>query len=366
MTLRIAIVGRHPTLEPGFNAAMSLNEALGFEAHGCEVTLYLPVSPDHDPDALLAKHGLTYDLLDRHGGRFDIRPITSAAEVSADVMVWQSYRASEHELLMQFKGRDIIRTKNPPRMFIGDPEHDRTRAQGTLAQLDLVALSLQADHDIILRDHPDLASRYAYVPRGFVVKWLHGANRGAVPIIGLDRAVKADDDVGLARAHIASTIGRLRQTYPQLHALTLREQVPEIASEKVPNLPLRDYYDRFLNRLWLYFPIDFEHSVHVSGYSRSPTGQRIFKGLYENQIVEAQIAGALIVTRRDDIPTELIMLPDQSIVEDYDDIDALTATAGAHIEDFDARSAETRRLAAERHSHIRMTGMWLDAISRLR
>ena len=30
MTKKIAIIGRHPTLEPGFNGGMSLNEALGF------------------------------------------------------------------------------------------------------------------------------------------------------------------------------------------------------------------------------------------------------------------------------------------------------------------------------------------------
>jgi hypothetical protein len=367
VSLRIAIVGRHPTLEPGFNAAMSLDEALGFEAHGCEVTLCLPISPDHDPDALLASQGLDYDTLDRFGGSFDIRPIASAADVSADVLVWQSYRASEHQLLLQFKDRDILRTKNPPRMLTGHLEDDRRRAAGSLKQLDLVALSLQADMDILLRDHPDLAAHYAYVPRGFVPEWLHGRNRSDRPTVGLDRAIKpANEDVAPARAHIIETVLRLRKNYPDLHALTLREQVAEIGSERIPHVPLRDYYDRFINRLHIYFPIDFEQSVHVSGLTRSPEGQRIFTGLYENQIVETQMAGGLIVSRRDDIPTELIMLPGVSLVESYDDIDALVEVASAHLDNFEARSAETRRLATERHSHIRMTAMWLDAIATFR
>lgn len=366
MAKRIAIVGRHPVLEPGFNAAMSLNEALGFEAHGCHVTLYLPISSDHDPHALLARAGFAgFDTLPRFGGSFDIVPFHAAPEVSgADVLVWQSYRASEHPLLLSFRGTSILRTKNAPRIFTGFVKDDRRRATGLMQQFDLMALSLRADARVARSSLED-ARGFRYVPRGFVVDWLNGTGRTPTPTIGMDRAIKTADDGARARAHIVEVATRLRGALPSLHVLTLRETIESLASENVPNLPLRDYYDRFLNRLWLYFPIDFEHSVHVSGYSRSPEGRRLFTGLYENQIVEAQIAGGLVIARRDDIPRELVMLPKESIVDDYEDGDALFAAAMAHIEHFEERSRLTRAMARERHSHIEMTRAWLAAIDRI-
>lgn len=368
MARSIAIVGRHPLLEPGFNAAMSLNEALGFEAHGCKVTLYLPVSADHDPHALLARSGVaSFDELPRYGGQFDVRPIRSARDVQgADVLVWQTYRASEQEMLPQFTGMSLLRTKNPPRVFARTPDRDRRRAKGITDHLDLVALSLRADLRVVREVAPELAGRFHHVPRGFNVDWLTGAQRGDTPVLGMDRAVKTEDAGERARRHIMATIRQLRGEYPDLHVLTLRERLDEIGSEQIPHLPLLDYYAAFMNRLWLYLPIDFEHSVHVKGLHTLPNGRRLFTGLYENQIVEAQVAGALVIVRRGDIPRELLMLPEESIVEDYEDIDSIAAKARAHIESFAERSARSQRLARKKHNHVEMARAWLAGMDAVR
>lgn len=360
---KIAIVGRHTALQPGFNAAMSLNEALGFEAHGCEVTLYLPHTEGRNPRRDLRRAGYrSFDDLPRFGGRFDVKPFAKGTEVGqADVLVWQTYNAADQPLLLELRRPSMLRTKNVPRAFTGNPARDAKRLAALSENFDLVALSLRADQHIVREHFPDHKRRFRYVPRGFVADWLDGNGRGAAPTIGLDRT-KSPDSVDRAQRHILTLGRQLRGNWPELQFLSVREEVEGLGSEGVPTLPLRDYYNRFLNRLWLYMPIDFEHSVHVKGLARTPEGQRLFLGLYENEVVEAQLAGALVLVRRDDVPRELLMLPAESQVESYDDEAALLAAATAHLENFAARSRRSRERAQARHSHLEMTRAWLAAL----
>ena len=360
---KIAIVGRHTALQPGFNAAMSLNEALGFEAHGCEVTLYLPHTAGRNPRRDLRRAGYrSFDDLPRFGGNFDVKPFARGAEVDqADVLIWQTYNAGDQPLLQELRRPSMLRTKNVPRAFTGHPARDSKRIAALGEHFDLVALSLRADQQIVRQHFPEFKRRFRYVPRGFVADWLDGNGRGAEPTIGLDRT-KNPDAVDLARRHILKLGEGLRADWPNLRFLSVREQVEGLGSEGVPTLPLRDYYNRFLNRLWLYMPIDFEHSVHVKGLARTPDGRRLFLGLYENEVVEAQLAGALVLVRRDDVPRELLMLPAESQVESYDDEEALLAAAIAHLENFEERSRRSRARAQALHSHLEMARAWLAAL----
>lgn len=362
-TLRkIAIVGMHTALKPGFNAAMSLNEALGFEAHGCEVTLYLPRTPGRDPHSWLRRGGYrSFDDLPRFGGQFNVKPLAGLADLEpADVLIWQTYNAKDLPLLAELRRPSMLRTKNVPRAFTGEHARDSARMAAYLKEFDLVALSLRADQQIVRANFPEHKRRLRYVPRGFIAEWLDGNGRGRVPTIGLDLA--KSEDTARARRHIAKLGQQLRGQWPELRFLSVREEVDTLGSEGVPTLPLRDYYDRFLNRLWLYMPIDFEHSEHVKGLARTTDGRRMFLGLYENEIVEAQLAGALVLARRDDIPRELLMLPAVSQVESYDDEAALLEAATAHLENFAARSQRSRERARARHNHLEMARTWLAAL----
>lgn len=359
---KIAIVGLHTALKPGFNAAMSLNEALGFEAHGCEVTLYLPHLEGRDPHAWLRRAGLrSFDDLPRYGGQFDVKPVSGLADLKpADVLIWQTYNALDLPLLAELRRPSMLRTKNVPRAFTGMPGRDAARVSGFTKDFDLIALSLRADEHILREHFPDQKRQFRYVPRGFIADWLDGNGRAKRPTIGLDLAKSAD--TARARRHITTLGQQLRGRWPDLRFLSVREEVDTLGSEGVPTLPLRDYYDRFLNRLWLYMPIDFEHSEHVKGLVRTPDGRRMFLGLYENEVVEAQLAGALVLARRDDIPRELLMLPAVSQVDSYDDEDALLAAASAHLENFAERSRISRERARARHNHVEMARAWLAAL----
>lgn len=368
MTKKIAIIGRHPTLEPGFNGGMSLNEALGFEQLGCEVCLFLPTSETHDPDKLLTKRFFTdYDELPRFGGQFDVRPFTGPDDLKKfDVLIWQSYRPQETPILVSLRTLDIFKTKSPPRLFSGKRARDMPKAKGMLRDFDLVAVSLKADETAASENLGAMGERFRYVPRGFNPAWLNGEARDSVPTIGLDRAVKVEDRGIRAGRHIVEVGVRLREKLRDIRFLSMRAQIKELDSEQIPGLPLVDFYNRFMNRLWIYFPIDFEFSGHrQDNLVTGPNGRRMYIGLYENQIVETQLAGGLVIARKDDIPDELVFLPEESLVDNYTDIDAMVSKAMSHIENFEERSKKVREIAIERHSHLVMTKAWLQEIERM-
>jgi hypothetical protein len=368
MTKKIAIIGRHPTLEPGFNGGMSLNEALGFEALGCKPTLFLPTSETHDPTVLLARKKYSgYDELPRFGGNFDIRPYESHEDIrNFDVIVWQCYRPQETPILISLRKLGIFRTKSPPRIFTGHQDRDIRKARGMTKEFDLVATSLKADEKIARENLDRLAERFRYVPRGFNPSWLYGEGRDEIPTIGFDRAVRVEDLGARASRHIVEVGVRMRKIIKEIRFLSVRAEIKELNSEKIPGLPLLDFYNRFINRIWIYFPIDFEYSGHgADNLVISPEGRKIYIGLYENQIVETQLAGGLIIARRDDIPEELILLPEESLVESYDDIDAIVQKTTAHIENFETRSKTVREMAIQRHSHVVMAKSWLEEIEKL-
>jgi hypothetical protein len=361
MSKKLAIVGRHPVLEHGFNATMSITEALGFEAVGCNVTLFLPHSSVHDPKGLAITKGVgSLDNLSRFGGNFEIRILDDSSKLSQyDIIVWQTYRPEEHFILESLKSTSAIRTKIPPRLFTGEVVADRRKALGMLEHFDFVATSLMADERIVQECLPDLVDRFKYVPRGFNRDWLSGSERDSIPTIGLDRAVKADDQGRLASAHIVKTGLALKKYFPNTRFLSLRSSIPELGSERIPVLPFREFYSRFIGRLWIYMPIDFDHSVHVKGRKVDSRGQKVYIGLYENQIVEVQLSGGLVLARRDDIAAELIALPDVSLVDSYDDTEELLRRALDHISNFAFRSTVTQAWATGRHDHIAMATKWL-------
>lgn len=365
--MKISVVGRHPTLEHGFNGLMSINWLRGFYSHGVTVELLLPKSLVHDPKRLLESKGLkNFDQLERWGADFEIREISDSDDVSkdTDVVVWQSYRPEESGLLKDLRRNDFFLTKNPPRVFSGDPLHDKKKAQGLCGQFDLVALSLRAD----LSEAESIGvmpQKFSYVPRGFDDSILSGSFRNSVPTIGFDRAVKAEDGGERAMRHIVGAGKILRDRIPEVSYLSLRETVADLNSQRVGSLPFNDFYNQFINRLWIYMPIDFMHSVHRKGYWVDKAGGHRFIGLYENQVVEAQLAGALILGRMGDIPDELIMLPDDSLVESYDEMDLIVDKLIAHIENFEVRSLATRSRALELHSIGNSSRLYLSSINRL-
>jgi hypothetical protein len=108
-------------------------------------------------------------------------------------------------------------------------------------------------------------------------------------------------------------------------------------------------------------PIDFDYSVHVKGKHINPLGGHRYVGLYENQVIETQLAGGLVVSRLGDIPSELIMLPEVSIVDSYE-FDAVYAVLVDQLDNFKEYSSLSKKKALERHDYLKTTQLLLQHI----
>ncbi|MGD8177150.1 hypothetical protein [Marinimicrobium sp. ARAG 43.8] len=354
--MKIGVVGRHPDLEKGFNGVMSMLWAKGFSEAGYSITLYLPISEAHDPYVLLQKAGLSsFDELESWGVEIKVLDSLDSIEPGTDVIIWQSYRPQEEHIRESLKRKGYFLVKNPPRLFSGVKAKDERKALGLSKQYDLIAAALCSDvgegHEF-----PALSDKIAYVPRGFDLDKLV-PDKGSVPTIGMDKAVKGHEFGGRSVEHIVSVGMRLKANAENVEFLSLRDNIECLGSKRVPLLGYPDFYREFINKLWIYMPVDFDYSVHSKGKSVLFDGSHRYVGLYENQVVETQLAGGLVISRRGDIPEELIMLPEESFVEDYTDISAVEHKIVEHIRNFDQRSMETRKLAGSVHNYQRAVEM---------
>lgn len=364
--MHITVIGRHPSLEYGFNGTMSLNWIRGFISQGCKVELLLPESSVHNPHRLCIEKGYKdFDQLPRWGANFNIRTINRPEDINSnsDAVVWQTYRAEDNYILSKLCNRNFILTKNPPRIFCGNQDIDVLKSKRLMRSFDLIALSLMQDKEFANRiSAPD--DRFSYVPRGFDIDLLDGGGRDNI-CIGFDKPVKAGLNESNAINHILKLAEELSANF-KIKYLSMRQAVESIGSEKISNLRFDDYYNNFINKLWIYLPIDFKYSVHNKGYYRAPGGDTMILGLYENQIIETQLAGGLVVARSGDIPREIVMMPEDSFVQSYEDIDFLVKVIKNHLDNFKTRSEQTRKIARQKHNYINSAQIYLGALRKLR
>lgn len=363
--MKIGVVGRHPSLEHGFNGVMSLLWAKGLSRNGCKVVLLLPETEVHDPKWLLKKAGFcSWDKLDHFGVDVEIRPFKYAHEIDSDIdaIIWQSYRPQEESLRVSVKKRGFFLAKNPPRLFSGNKERDYVKAKGLSEQYDFIAASLISDMNESF-DLSPLEGRIEYVPRGFDVESL-SPNQTSVVTVGFDKAVKAQDLGSLPIDHIISSGVSLKEKIPDMEFLSLRDSVKVLGSKRVPLLGYPDFYDEFIRKLWVYMPINFDHSVHVTGKVEDKDYGHRYVGLYENQVIEAQLAGAMVICRRGDIPNELLMVPEYSNVSTYQDSNQLFSLLLDNVQNFESRSKVVREKAIERHDFLNTTRVMKDEISK--
>lgn len=360
----VCVFGRHPQVEPGFNGVMSIDEAIGFSNAGCKVHLYLPHTEQHDVAARLLKaNKKNLDDLDRYGIDLEISVLKPGETTGKryDVGIWQCYRPSDEPYFAEFRRSSGLVTKNFPRLFVSDEIEDMRVLRNQCKKFDLPAFSLMEDQRIAQRLNP--AATTCYVPRGFNPEWAYPEKDLTTPVIGFDKAVKAEDGGRRASAHILEVGKRIRARFPESRFFSLRGKEPDLDSINIGVLEFRAFYKAFLNPLWIYMPIDFDHSVHVQGRYTRADGSWGYKGLYENQVVEAQLAGAVPIFRKNDIPQELYRNGKTGIhVDSYDDPDALEAAVTSVIENFPEMSRAARAFALEHHSVTRMTHCWIEGI----
>lgn len=361
--MKVAVFGHHPDLFPGFNALMTANLAYGISNTGQEVTVLLPNTASHPQWVRLDQLGLKLEGLDRFGSVFDVRVVEPNEELGQfDLGVWQSYFANDEAFFPAFRRAVRVLAKNFPRLLTGDRSRDMRTLAGTANRFDIVGLALKADKDIAasLADSiPDAASRSIYMPRGFRSDWFDAPVISGTPVFGIEKGVDTDSR---EYAYLIPVIERLRMEFGRIEVIGARLNDPVITSSTLGLLPAQEFYRRFLNPLWAYLMIDVNRS-RQSMNAVEVAGRTIYPGLYENQVVEAQLAGAAVVGQEDALPAELVASDRTGFrFADFESTAEITDFLASVIQHRAAVASEAMAWAKANHSVKNMIQPLLDAL----
>ena len=340
---------------------MSMLQANAFGAAGCSVTLYMPDNEQHSVAQLLEQRGVpSLDALPRYGADFDIRVVRSADDFEGiDTLIWQSYRLSDESLYPKSR-ISFQTTKSFPRSFVEADDRAKKKLSNLLKRFDRLAFAQRRDAEIAeTLAAPADRPRIAYVPRGFSHEWLNRESKTDVPSFACDAAVKAEDGGAAAVRHMAEIFEKMTGRGDAFEVIAARGAAKLLGTtRRVGGQPLLDFYDSFINPAWIYMPCDFLFSVHNQNLALDSKGRKVFIGMFENQVIEAQMSGGLVLVRENDIEDYNLFDPAVCTVPDYNDVDDLLARVDAMIADFPALSRRARAFAIERFSLTAMENAW--------
>lgn len=361
--MKIIIFGHHPQLFPGFNSLMTANLAYGFAVSGHEVTVVLPNTASHPQNEKLESLHLTPQALDRFGAEIEYRVVDADEDFgNFDLGVWQSYFANDEAFFPAFRRAARVIAKNFPRLLTGDFERDVKMLAGTGNRFDIIGLALKADKALaesMASAIPDAVKRSIYMPRGFRDDWFSPPVVSGPPVFGIEKGVDADSR---EYAYLVPVIERLRKEFGQIDVIGARLNDPVITTSTLGLLPARAFYAQFLNPLWAYLMIDVNRS-RQSMNAVTVAGKTVYPGLYENQVVEAQLAGAAVVGHEDALPAELVASVRTALrFTDFEDASAIFDFLASVIENRSAVADEAKAWARANHSVENMIRPLLAAL----
>ena len=361
--MQVAIFGHHPDLFPGFNALMTANLAYGMAKSGSQVTVLLPETNSHPQIEKLGALGLDLKKLDTFGVEIEYRIFRTGVDLGRfDLGVWQSYFINDEAFFPNFRKAARVLTKNFPRLLTGDRDRDIKMLAGTANRFDIVGLALKSDMGLaesMMDKIPDAVSRSIYMPRGFRDDWFDLPNVSGNPVFGIEKGVDTD---AYEYAYLIPVVERLRKEFGRIDVIGARLNDPAITTSTLGLLPARAFYQRFLNPLWAYLMIDVNRS-RQSMNAVTVSGKKIYPGLYENQVIEAQLAGAAVVGHEDALPVELVASDRTALrFSDFEDTASIFDFLAAVIENRAAVANEAKLWARTNHSVENMIRPLLAAL----
>ena len=365
LPLKIAVFGHHPDLFPGFNALMAVNFCYGFAREGHHVTLLLPDTKEHPQSDRIKSIQTSTDKLDRFGVDFEIRVIRVGEDLGRfDFGVWQSYFRMDEQFWPAFRSAVLVTYKNFPRLLAGLPEMDEKSLLGAASRFDLVGLALKIDVDIALAQfgdrHPTIVERCIYTPRGFRSDWFSDSPFGEVPTIGIEKGVASD---GSEYGYMVGVVEELRRDFEEINVIGARINDKNIITKTLPLLPATEFYKQFLNPLWAYAMIDVNKSRQGMN-ERKVNCRPVYLGMYENQIVEAQMAGAAVIGHEDAMPLELVGTRNTGLrFSKFEDSEIIIEFLKRSFENRASVFAEARKWAMQNHSISNMVNPLLGIIA---
>lgn len=362
--MHIGIFGNHPTVKPGFDSAMSMNQCAAFSQRGHRITLYIGIPKNEPIDSAISSLGIKcLDDLPRYDMEFDIIVISDTQGYAADldVLIWQTYR-QDLEYLYPVK-REFITTKNFPRFAAKADDHSRIKLVESLKKYDKIAMALKVDEFLAHSMLPERSESVSHVPRGFSDTWLPSDLTAKRVTFACDAAVKPDDGGLKSTEYMVRLFKELKSRGHEFDILATRGSAQLVgANVRIPALPLMEFYKEYICPSWIYLPCNFNYSVHSKNSLLDENGDVVFVGLYENQIVEMQMAGAVPVCKTGSIDTTLLANPQISTFSKYEDIDKIASMCEEIIQNFYHYSEISRRFSTENHSLDLMYKKWLDLI----
>lgn len=367
--MKLAIFGRHPIPQGGFNGVMSLFEAIEFSRLGYNTSIYIPFYDDISYASFLDQHKLkSLDELDRFGGNFDIVPVFPDGRnfENADVIVYQSYNPKDWELFRHLcRSRTTLLTKNFPKFVPSVSALADDHVAGQFNQFDLVACALYEDY-VLFQSDTKFVSQHgtsvAYVPRGACPVLLHpGYKRSLPPTIGLDVPNQPDPR---ALAHYEAAIARLRMEIPELRILSVGRDISECQSTRIPFGRFDRIYEDFFNMCHIYCTINYEFSPdHLKARVQTENRDWGKKAIYELQNVEAQMSGCAIVGHRSNIIDELYIPGETGFnFPNFDDAGSVYRLLRSLLEDRNDISRRARRFAVGKFTWTECITRWHNAI----
>ncbi|NBB78476.1 MAG: hypothetical protein GVY36_03405 [Verrucomicrobia bacterium] len=361
--MKVAILGHHPDLFPGFNALMTVNFAYGLSQAGLTVTVLLPETTSHPQTDRMVSLGLSEKTLACFDADVEYRVVRLGENLGRfDLGVWQSYFAEDEGFFPVFRKSVDILAKNFPRLFTGVRSRDEQALAGSASRFDVIGLSLMTDKaiaDQMVDAFPDAVSKTIYMPRGFRSDWFTPASCTGSPVFGIEKGVQSDSS---EYAYLIPVIDRLRAEFGQVDVIGARLKDPRITTTTLKLLPAKEFYAQFINPLWAYLMIDVNKSRQSVNAVRV-SGKTVYPGLYENQVVEAHLAGASVVGHQDALPEELVASSRTALrFGDFNDSGAIFDFLASVINNRSKVAAEARDWAKKNHSISNMVRPLLEVI----
>lgn len=306
-------------------------------------------------------------LVQRIAAGVEIRSIQSHVDMSFDCD-WMIVTTNRLDLgiaglvVRSAREQGVRTTKSFPRLLGMATDKNRELCHERLQTFDLLGFSLFSDYERACQ--AGIGSGVEYVPRGFLVEYLLSDVKAKKRCISVEAPVKPLDSTervssNTSMAPVGEVLDRVKREFGDLILITSRLPGWREDCLNLGSLSLLEFYDQFVipASIMLWPPIQSTRLGRWLGDG--------FQGMYENQAVEAQIAGVVPVAETGWISTELLhpSLRNVSVV-DWRDTKAVFEKVVQILESDLAERLQMSRWAQESHSSKRMVQLWISAMRR--
>ena len=221
-----------------------------------------------------------------------------------DVVIWQTYHKYDHDRFWnKYKKGNYLKAKNFPRFLTGNKNVDENRLKKAKANFDLVMFSLEEDYEKS-QYLDEFSSQVCHVPRCFPAKQLYKSTRHDDNMVvsidvrkGGGSVKNSDFDVFFHAKKMLGTKGE------KIVFQALGKDLD--GAKKIERCSVEKFYRNFINTADVYAFVDT--TERFSDAHQNSGGKSTYCGIYENTVVESQLAGLLVIAPDKIVPSELIM-----------------------------------------------------------